>query len=158
MDTDPSERRFEPWPFALAGGLLFMIVVSLAFYGIARCHPDALVAKDAYEAGLRYNALLSQRRAADARGLDIELEAELREGRARLRARVVDRDGPVLARAVVVRRERPAEGGLDADFGLERGEGGFVGEVPLPRSGRWRLVVTAEVGDLEVRRAFGVRG
>lgn len=158
MSTEGRTHRFEPWPVILAAGLLCMIAISLAFYGIARSHPDALVANDAYEAGLRYNALLSQRRAAEQRGLDIRLEAELADGAARLRARVVDRSGVVKARSVVVRRERPAEGGYDADFPLAAGDGGFVGEVPLPRVGRWRLVVTAEVGDLTVRRVFGVRG
>jgi nitrogen fixation protein FixH len=159
VPTEARRRRFEPWPFALAAALLCMIATSLAFYAVARSHPDALVAQDAYEAGLRYNAVQAQRRAAEQRGLDIRLEAELVAGTARLRARLVDREGaPVAARAVVVRRERPAEGGYDADFALVRDASDFVGEVPLPRSGRWRLVVTAVIDDLSVRRVFGVRG
>jgi nitrogen fixation protein FixH len=159
VPTDARERRFEPWPLALAAALLCMIASSLAFYAIARLHPDALVVQDAYEAGLRYNALQAQRRAAEQRGLDIRLEAELVAGSARLRARVVDEQGgPVSARTIVVRRERPAEGGYDAEFALVRDESGFVGEVPLPRSGRWRLVITAVVDDLRVRRVYRVQG
>lgn len=154
-----SARGFEPWPFALAGGLLAMIAGSLTFYAIARANPDALVVGDAYEAGLRYNAEREERRAAEALGVDIELDAQLAPGSARVRVRVLGAGGgPVAARDVAVRRERPAEGGYDDDFPLDAAGAAFVGDVPLPLPGRWRLVVTARVGGHTVRRSFGVRG
>lgn len=158
MEPEPRERRFEPWPFILAAGLLFMIATSLSFYAVARANPDALVVSDAYEAGLRYNALQAERRAAQELGLDILLEATLVPGSAELRVAVVGADGTAVAASdVSVRRERPAEGGYDEDFSLAADDAGFVGEVPLPRPGRWRLVVTARVDGQTVRRAFGVR-
>jgi hypothetical protein len=40
-------KRFEPWPFALAGALLLMIGVSLAFLFIATTHPDPVLTRDA---------------------------------------------------------------------------------------------------------------
>jgi nitrogen fixation protein FixH len=159
VSTEVRRRRFEPWPFVLAGGLLFMISSSLAFYAVARLHPDPLVVADPFEAGLRYHALASERRAAEARGLEIRLEADLASGAALVRVDVIDQAGaPVTARSVTVRRERPAEGGLDAEFPLALDEGGFVGSIPLPRPGRWRLVVSAQVEGLTFRRVFGVRG
>jgi len=34
------QRRREPWPFALAALLAFMIAVCAAFYAVAASHPD----------------------------------------------------------------------------------------------------------------------
>ena len=53
-------------------------------------------------------------------------------------------------------RERPAQGGFDEDFELERRTGEFTGRVPLPLAGRWRLVATAQVGDSSLRRVFSL--
>jgi nitrogen fixation protein FixH len=74
-----------------------------------------------------------------------------------VRVTVLGADGGwVPAQEVVVRRERPAEGGLDADFALRADGDGFVGTLPLPRPGRWRLAVTATVGGRPVRQQFAV--
>jgi hypothetical protein len=40
------KKRFEPWPIALAGALLFMIGVSLAFFWVALTHPDPVLVRD----------------------------------------------------------------------------------------------------------------
>ena len=39
-------RRIEPWPVALAGALLFMIGVSLAFLYVAQTHPDPVLTRE----------------------------------------------------------------------------------------------------------------
>jgi hypothetical protein len=36
-------RRFEPWPFLLAGLLVGMMGISVGFYVIASQHPDPVV-------------------------------------------------------------------------------------------------------------------
>ncbi|MGH0031625.1 MAG: hypothetical protein ACQGVC_17665 [Myxococcota bacterium] len=41
MTDEP--RRFEPWPWILAGLLVFMIGTSLAFYHVAATHPDPVI-------------------------------------------------------------------------------------------------------------------
>jgi nitrogen fixation protein FixH len=157
--TELRARSIEPWPLILAGGLLLMMAISLSFYAIARTHPDAVLVQDAYEAGLRYNALLAERRAAAALGVDLELAVARGDTGIDVRVVVRDRNGArVAADAVVVRRERPAEGGLDADFRLTPDGDDFAGEVPLPRPGRWRLVVTATVEGTAVRESFALGG
>lgn len=153
------ERRVEPWPVALAGALLAMICVCLGFYAIAATHPDPEVVDDAYEAGLRINEELRARRRAAALGVVLALETRREPGGVEVRVTVTDaRGAPAAAERVAVRRERPAEGGLDADFELARSGGGYAGLVPLPRPGRWRLVATATVGGEVVRRVFSLEG
>ena len=110
---------------------------------------------DAYRAGLEVNQALRDQRRAEALGFRIALGARPAPDGVALRVAVTDADGaPAAARRVVVRRERPAEGGFDADFELEpRGEG-FAGHIPLPLRGRWRLVATAEVEGAPLRKVF----
>ena len=127
---------------ALAG----MIAVSLAFWGIAAANPDPEVAEDAWSAGLAYNETVRARRRAQALGITLDVDLVSEPGAVQVRARLQDAAGaPVVADRVQVHRERPAEGGLDADFELVRGKDGFSGRVPLPRPGRWRLAARAHV-------------
>lgn len=158
--TSRPERRVEPWPLAVAGLLLAMITSALGFWAIAAANPVTLVAEDPFRAGLAYNERVAERRRAEALGLGIALETAPAEGGVAVRVRVTRGGGRAAeAERVVVRRERPTQGGLDADLPLERGpQGVFTGRVPVPRAGRWRLVATATVEGVEVRRAFPLRG
>lgn len=138
-------RRFEPWPWVVVGLLGSMVASSLAFYAVARSHPDPLVVADAYEAGRRYNALAREEDEAAARGWTLDVATRPAGEGIRIRVAVVDRrETPLPVDRVLVRRERPAEGGLDRAFRLEPGPDGYEGTIPLPRHGRWRLVVRAE--------------
>lgn len=153
----PPERRREPWPFLLAGLLLAMMAGSLGFLAVAAAHPDPLVAGDAGRAGRRYNAALREQRRAEALGLELRLEVLPTAEGVRVAAQVVDADGAAIdIDRVVVRRERPAEGGFDADFELPGRRGHHAGRVPLPRAGRWRLVATAQHADARLRQVLQV--
>ncbi len=152
-----AERRFEPWPFALAAALLTMMAIAVAFYAVAAANPDALVVDDAYAAGLAWNAGVRERERAEALGVELGLAVAPAEGGVAVHVTLAGAGGaPVSAERVTVRRERPAEGGLDADFELVPAGSGWRTELPLPRPGRWRLAVTAWVEGLPVRRAFRV--
>lgn len=132
-----------------------MIGVCLVFWSVAVRNPDPLVVEDAWAAGVRASEELRERGEAGARGLDLHLEARPEGEGLRVRVTAVDREGArVTAERVMVRRERPAEGGLDAEFSLRDEDGAFVGSLPLPRPGRWRLAVTATVAGRPVRRDF----
>lgn len=132
------------WPFALAASLAGMIGASLTLLWIAAHHPDPAVVPDAWRA----ERDLHGERAALARsreaGLTLEVATQTAPGGVRLEGRVLapgalDRSGW----SVRVRRERPAEGGLDAEFELAREGDRFAGVVPLPRPGRWNLIARA---------------
>jgi nitrogen fixation protein FixH len=150
-----TERRVEPWPWAIALSLAAMIGICLAFYAVAVVHPDSEVVGDAYAVGLRLNEELAARRESSSLGLDLRLVAREAPGAVDVRVEVL---GAATATAgnVVVRRVRPAEGGLDADFALEPDGAAFRGRVPLPRAGRWRLVARAEVAGRRIERGFAL--
>lgn len=152
------QRRFEPWPWVLAGLLCAMIAGSLSFYAIAATHPDAVVVDDAWGAGLRYNDERRTRRLAAEQGWELSLSTEPRAEALHVVIELVDRAGaPLAISRASVRRERPAEGGSDAEFELVPGDRGFSGTVPLPLPGRWHLVAIAEVDGRAVERTFAVR-
>lgn len=155
----PAERRrrVEPWAVAVPALLGFMIASSVAFYGVARRHPDPTVVDDAYGVGLRYSERLRDEQRARDLGWRLDLETELVGGGAMVRVLATDRDGaPLDADRVWLRRERPAEGGWDATWDVGGGDAAPL-FVPLPRPGRWHFVVGAERGDVRLHRTFALR-
>ncbi len=154
-----AERRIEPWPLAVGGLLAMMIGACLLFWNIAATNPDPEVVDDAYLAGLRLNQELRARQRAADLGYELSLGTRAEDGGVRVEVAVRDAGGgrPAVD-SVVVRRERPAEGGFDADFALEPEGEAFAGWVPLPRPGRWRLIATAAVGEERVQRVFALGG
>jgi nitrogen fixation protein FixH len=152
-------RRREPWPFALAGALGAMVVVLGAFLGIAITHPDSVLVEDSFAASARYDAAVraSDRAAASGSSLDLALEPTAGGVRARLTLR--DAGGAAIAvERVRVRRERPAEAGLDAEIEATRDGDGWTALVPLPRPGRWVVEAHAERGDEALIRRIPVEG
>jgi nitrogen fixation protein FixH len=78
-----------------------------------------------------------------------------------VRARLTLRDAGGAAIAVErvrVRRERPAEAGLDAEIEATRDGDGWTALVPLPRPGRWVVEAHAERGDEALIRRIPVEG
>lgn len=147
-------RRHEPWPIVLAALLLFMMGTSLGFLRLASAHPDPVLGRDTSRE--LPEAVRAVRR-ADALGWQIALEAAPRAGGADVRVTLRDAAGaPLAADRVSVRRERPAEGGLDAEIPLAGQGGDWAGAVALPRSGRWQLVVRAERGAEAAERRFAL--
>ena len=145
------------WPIALAALLLAMIGTSLGFYRVASRNADALVVDDASAAERRESDRLRAERRAESLGWQIGLALELRAGGAHVIAELRDADGrPLEADRVSLLRERPAEGGLDQTLVLERIGDSYAGDVPLPRAGRWHLVVRAERSGERAERSFAV--
>ncbi len=152
-------RRVEPWPVALAGALAFMIATSLSFLFVSLRHPDPVVAADTYAAEPALAHDLRARERAVALGFALEVATQAVAGGIEVDAALRDATGgEVGADRVLARRERPAEGGLDAEVPLVRAGGRYRGVVPLPRSGRWRLTVRAERDGVVVERSLALRG
>jgi nitrogen fixation protein FixH len=153
MKAERRGRR-EPWPVALAALLLFMIGASLGFLRVATRHPDAVVGQDASRS---LPEPLRAARRAHALGWEIALVAAPEPGGAAVRVALRDGAGaPLAADRVTLRRERPAEGGLDTELALAGAGADWAGAVPLPRPGRWHLVVRAERGEEAAERRFSV--
>jgi nitrogen fixation protein FixH len=147
----------EPWPLVLAALLASMIGTSVGFWRGAARHPDPLVVDDADAAARRYSERVRAARRAESLGWSIDLVARPNATGAVLRVALRDGEGqPLAAERVTVRRERPAEGGLDAEVALEAGSEGWSGGIALPRPGRWRLVVRAERDDEVAERSFAL--
>lgn len=150
-----TERRgIEPWPCVLAGALALMIGVSVAFLWVAIEHPDAVLVHDAYAAEPEVAEVLRARGRAEAQGWELAVRTRPEADGVAVEAALRDAQGQSLpAERVRVRRERPAEGGLDTEVTLRREGDLFTGHVSLPRPGRWQLVVQAErEGALAERR------
>jgi nitrogen fixation protein FixH len=138
--------------------LLSMIGASIAFYVVAAANPDPVVVDDAYRAGLRYNEAQRTRDRAAVLGYELALATHIEGTGVTVALRVRDRSGhDVLPERAQVRRERPAEGGLDEVFELEASGNAFAGRVPLPLPGRWRLVAVARVEGESLERSFDLR-
>lgn len=143
--TADRTRRFEPWPWMIAALLAAMIGSSLLLWSVASAHRDGLVAQDAWQAGLDYNAGIAAREAARALGIALDVETRPLADGVRVEVRLVDPERRARVHDLRVERLRPAESGLDAGFALLREGDRYVGDVPLPRRGRWRLAVVAEL-------------
>ena len=140
----------EPWPFALAALLAAMIGTSVGFYGIAARNPDPTVAGDSFQASARFADEARAEARASAQGWTLDVTTAANATGVAVGARLLGADGqPLVADRLSVRRERPAEGGFDADFAIAGDE---PIEVALPRTGRWSLTVRAERGDAVVQR------
>ena len=63
-----ARRSPEPWPLAVVGMLLAMVLSCVAFYRIAVTHPDPVVVPDAQAAEAAFNAA-AERAAAERRAL-----------------------------------------------------------------------------------------
>jgi len=153
------KRRFEPWPVALAAALTFMIATSIAFLCTAIRHPDAILVADSYAAEPAVaEDLLARSRGADL-GWELAVVTLPRAGGVAVDAAMLDAAGRnVAVERMVVRRERPAEGGLDAEVALVREGDRFRGDIALPRGGRWQLVVRAEHDGAVVERRLAIWG
>ena len=152
----PSRRR-EPWPLAIAGLLLAMAAVLFAFLYVAVSHPDPVLVHDAYAASGRYDAALRAAQHAAAVGLRLELLSRPEPGGTRVTARLLGADGRALpADHMLVHRERPTQGGFDADVATTASGDGWTAFVALPLSGRWIVEARAERGGEVIEQRFEI--
>lgn len=144
----------EPWPIALAALLAAMIGTSVGFYRVAASNPDPAVSGDSFLAGERFADEARAAQRASARGWTLDVTTQQTAAGVAVAANLLGADGAVLgADRLSVRRERPAEGGYDAEFAVT-GDDAF--EVALPRAGRWSITVRAERDGAVVQRQTAV--
>jgi nitrogen fixation protein FixH len=152
-----AERRIEPWAVGTAGALALGLAGPIAFLWIAVHAPPERVATDPWRASLAQDAEERVRGSGRATGWDVSLVAERTATGVRV-ALVPATTGRPLPDDVVVRlrRERPERADLDAEIALERVDGRWTADVPLPASGRWKLLARAGSGDVWIERSFAL--
>ena len=140
-----SKRRLpELWPLGLMAMLAAMMGVGVAFYQISKRFPDAVIG-DAYQTGLHYREGVRAAERVRELGWQLDLRTEIEADGARATATLRDASGaPLRAERVTLRRERPAEGGLDEELTMVASGEDYTSAVALPRPGRWQLVASAE--------------
>jgi nitrogen fixation protein FixH len=124
-----------------------MALVLAGVLAAAVSHPDAVLVDDAYRASERYDAALRAATRAAALGLRLELSAAPAPGGVQVAMRLLDAEGrEVPAERMRVRRERPTQGGFDAELDARAGADGGATWLALPLPGRWIVEGIAERG------------
>jgi nitrogen fixation protein FixH len=139
------------WPFLVVGLLAAGVGGNIYFLARAIGDPSFAVEPDYYAKGVDWNAHQAQARANAELGWIVTLEvapAELATGRARLVAKLTDRDGRSVPGAAVVleafHNARAADV-LTATL-AETPEHSYTAEVPIVRPGLWEFRVAATRG------------
>jgi nitrogen fixation protein FixH len=140
-------RRPNVWiPGVFVAMFAVMLVANGTMVALALGSWRGLHTQNAYEKGLAYDERVAEARRAEKLGWRVALDVTVvGAGRARLSARLTDRDGhPVAAERVRARLMRPTQAGIDQRATLARtGPGRYAAEVPLPAAGLWRFEVAA---------------
>lgn len=152
-----AERRIEPWAAGTALVLALGLAGPIAFLWIAVHAPPERVATDPWRASLAQDAEERVRGSGRDTGWDVSLVAERTSTGVRVELAPATTRRPLPEDVVVrLRRERPERADLDAEIALERVDGRFRAEVPLPAPGRWRLLARAGAGDVWIERSFAL--
>lgn len=64
------------WPLGIAGGLLSVVAANVVMVVVAQGSPPIVETEDAYEAGLKHEAVLAEARASAALGLRAQVVTE----------------------------------------------------------------------------------
>lgn len=127
----------EPWPWILMAGPLVVIIAGLATAWLAVRSSDGLVSEDYYKQGLVAGETLARNDHAAALGIS----AGISMTRETMRIRLAAQDGFEMPPSLLVLLSHPTRAGLDQKLVLQRGVDGYQGEMLLPSSGHWIVVV-----------------
>lgn len=137
QDSKPWYR--EPWPWFLMAGPFIVIVAAIATAWIAASTSDPLVTDDYYKKGLAVGETLARSRLAAEHGIEAKLKLTSDSVEVRLAA---EKPLAVRPRAINVALSHPTRAGLDQAVELRTaGEDRYFGELRLPASGHWIVVV-----------------
>ncbi|MEW6164103.1 MAG: FixH family protein [Pseudomonadota bacterium] len=130
----------EPWPWFLMAGPFIVIVAGIVTAWLAVSSSDGLVTEDYYKQGQAAGETLSRSRRADELGLQagIRLKAE------GIRVRLSSQAAVPFPDMLQVTLSHPTRAGLDQKSQLRRDGDAYVGEMHLPRSGHWLVLVEDE--------------
>lgn len=131
----------EPWPWFLMALPATSVVVGLAFAWTAVVTSDGLVTEDYYQQGQMVGETLVQSRRAEELGIAAGLRLANDSISIRLSARQTDMPMPA---ALVVMLSHPTRTGLDQKSLLKSAGDAYVGNMKLPASGHWLVLIEDE--------------
>lgn len=137
QDTKPWYR--EPWPWFLMSGPAIVIIAALVTAWIAIKSSDGLVTEDYYKQGLAAGETLSRSKRAEELGITAGLRLSNDQVRIRLHSRQAE-----LPAALAVTLSHPTRAGIDQKVLLKPAGDYFVGQLNLPASGHWLVLVEDE--------------
>lgn len=127
----------EPWPWILMAGPFIVIVAGLVTAWLAVTSSDGLVTEDYYKKGLAAGETLAKSQKAESLGITAGISMSREVMRIRLNS-VQPLDFPP---ALLVSLSHPTRAGLDQQFVLKREGNEYLGEMLLPASGHWLVLV-----------------
>lgn len=128
----------EPWPWILMSGPIIVIIAALVSAWIAIKSSDGLVTEDYYKQGLAAGETLTRNRRAEELGISAGLS--MREDTVSVRLSSHRPDMPLPA-ALNVMLSHPTRAGIDQKSVLQLQGDRYVGELHLPASGHWLIVI-----------------
>lgn len=143
MNTGNSTKPWyrEIWPWLLMAGPAIVIVAGLVTAWLAIKSSDGLVTEDYYKQGLAAGETLARSRHAEELGISAGLRLAGDAVHVRLSARQADMAMPPALRVTL---SHPTRAGIDQKSTLRREDAGYVGELRLPASGHWLILIEDE--------------
>lgn len=130
----------EPWPWLLMAGPFIVIVAGIVTAWLAVSTSDGLVTDDYYKKGLAVAETLARSQRAEALGI----VAGVSLSRERMRVRLSASQAFDFPPALNVMLSHPTRAGLDRRLVLKREGDVYVGEMLLPASGHWLVLIEDE--------------
>lgn len=130
----------EPWPWLLMAGPFIVIIAGLVTAWLAVTSSDGLVTEDYYKKGLAAGETIA--RSQQAESLGIKAGIMLTREAMQIRLNATERfDQPP---ALNVTLSHPTRAGMDQQVLLKRSGDVYRGEMLLPASGHWLVLVEDE--------------
>lgn len=129
----------EPWPWLLMAGPFIVVVAGIVTAWLAVRSSDGLVTDDYYKQGLAAGETLERSKRAEELGISagLRLLGDRVEIRLGMRA-----DATATMPAVLLATlSHPTRAGIDQKARMQRSGEVYVGELNLPASGHWLLLV-----------------
>lgn len=152
------ETKKSLWPKAIIAFFSVVFAMNGFFIYKAVSGFDGLVEDNYYEKGLKYNDVIQQKKRLGWK-IELSFTDDLKTA-APNKAKVVifDHKGePIGGANVQIALRRPATNEFDNNFELVPSGCAYHGNISVPVSGLWDLMVTAEKGTERVEKTFRVR-
>jgi uncharacterized protein len=127
----------EPWPWLLMAGPFIVIIAGFVTAWLAFTTSDGLVTDDYYKEGLAVAETLARSERAES----LNIAAGVSLSRERMRVRLSGNAQFIPPAELKVMLSHPTRAGLDLILKLKREGDAYWGEMLLPASGHWLVII-----------------